>query len=79
MPRGKGKKSVSAPLAFVPVRKRAGPISAEPIRDYPSVGMQQGRVPLDPDSNEQGAIDGRPPRFEKKITSVRPAKRNGGK
>jgi hypothetical protein len=41
--------------------------------------MQQGRVPLDPDSNEQGAIDGRPPRFEKKITSVRPAKRNGGK
>jgi hypothetical protein len=35
--------------------------------DFSSVGMQQGRVPLDPDSNEQGAIDDRPQRFKKKL------------
>ncbi len=42
------------------------PVEFEPTRNYTGVDMQQGRVPLDPDSNEQGAIDGKPPVFEKK-------------
>ena len=42
------------------------PVEFEPTCNYTGVDMQQGRVPLDPDSNEQGAIDGRPPVLEKK-------------
>jgi hypothetical protein len=62
MPKKKTKKAAGAPrgLTFV-----AGRVPTAPTRDFTSVGMQQGRVPLDPDSNEQGAIDGRPPRIKK--------------
>ena len=62
MPKKKAKKAVEAPrgLTFV-----EGRVPTVPTRDFTSVGMQQGRVPLDPDSNEQGAIDGRRPRVRK--------------
>jgi hypothetical protein len=36
-------------------------------RDFSAVEVQQGHVPLDPDSNEQGAINNRPQRFKKKL------------
>jgi len=42
------------------------PVVFEPTRSYTGVDMQQGRVPLDPDSDEQGAIDGKPPVLEEK-------------
>jgi hypothetical protein len=41
-------------------------VTSVPTRNYTGVDMQQGRVPLDPDSNEQGAIDRRPPWLEEK-------------
>jgi hypothetical protein len=62
MPKKKAKKVVGAPRKLTLV---AGRIPTAPTRGFTSVGMQQGRVPLDPDSNEQGAIDGRPPRVKK--------------
>jgi hypothetical protein len=42
--------------------------------------MQQGRVPVDPDSNEQGTIDGRrPPVFEKRTAVAKVPKTHDGK
>jgi hypothetical protein len=41
------------------------PVAFNPTRNYTGVDMQQGRVPVDPDSNEQGAIDGRLPVLDK--------------
>lgn len=42
------------------------PIRIDPTRSYTGVDMQQGRVPVDSDTNEQGTIDGRPPFVVKK-------------
>ncbi|MEO6805002.1 MAG: hypothetical protein ABI209_02530 [Edaphobacter sp.] len=61
------KKSVQSPREVDLVVGEKIDVSFERKRDYPGVVMQQGRVPLDPDSNEQGAIDGRPQRFKKKL------------
>ena len=55
------------------------PVAFEPTRNYTGVDMQQGRVPLDPDSNEQGAIDGRPPVLEKKAAVTAIPKKPDGK
>jgi hypothetical protein len=55
------------------------PTEFEPTRNYTGIDMQQGRVPLDPDSNEQGAIDGRPPVFVKKAAAKAVPKQPIGK
>ena len=55
------------------------PTEFEPTRNYTGVEMQQGRVPLDPDSNEQGAIDRRPPVFVKKPAAKAIPKKPDGK
>jgi hypothetical protein len=59
----RAKKSVRSPREVDLVVE----VSLDRKRDYSGIVMQQGRVPLDPDSNEQGAIDGRPQRFKKKL------------
>ena len=55
------------------------PVAFEPTRNYTGVDMQQGRVPLDPDSNEQGAIDGRLLVLEKKAVVTAIPKKPDGK
>ena len=62
MPKKKAKKAVEVARKLTLV---TGRIPTAPTRNFTSVGMQQGRVPLDLDNNEQGAIDGRRPRVKK--------------
>jgi len=63
----RAKKSVRSPREIDLVVEAKINVRFDRARDYSGVDMQQGRVPLDPNSNEQSAIDGRPQRFKKKL------------
>jgi hypothetical protein len=64
MPR-KSEDACDAPQSFTSLVEQTDQLPVVRTRDATSVGMQQGRVPLDSDSNEQSTIDGRPPRLKK--------------